>query len=123
MISPDTTVPLLQEPMAIPQEHHGSRRFTSAIQRVISKLTLESRLARLQSLVQLLDACNDRSEFTGLVGRPLYALPGIGFSKYRDDGTKIVPDRVEMFELGWCQIQLWFLPDGNTLTVGGLHEK
>ena len=98
MITPDYTIPMLEER---PRERIRSTIITRIpiVGYIFHKLSQRKWQKEMQALMNLIAWPKDRSELERLLGKPRYALPGDSENSVTIQGETFVQDRVEVYEV------------------------
>jgi hypothetical protein len=77
--------------------------------------------ARLSELLSAPSRCRTRAELETLLGQPKYALTGNCGGTSRQGEAIEHPDRIEVYEVDNCTIQLWFfLEERRVMALGSV---
>jgi hypothetical protein len=76
-------------------------------------------MGKLAELLPLVNECSSRDELEALLGLPQYALDGHRYEITDDKGTIRQPDRVEVYEVHGCTIDVAFFGQAGIKAFGG----
>lgn len=113
MIEPDLTVPLFSErpPVSITVWHRAVCLIFGPVVRLWRRRRRRTAEGRLKQLVAKASSAKTRKELEGVLGNPNYALSGSGCEAPDKNGRMILADRVEVYCVSDCVIDLWFSND------------